>query len=518
MNNMLIPKPFKQEFSEGFFVLSSTAVICFADTAAEQPAQLLADYLRPASGFALPVQTAGTGNGNCIVLQTTASGNAEEFPSEHYRISVKEHQIKLAGDTTEALVRAIQTLRQLFPPEIYADTVQDVFWQITCQEIDDSPAFRWRGMMIDSARHFFPKEQVCRMIELFAQHKINIVHLHLTDDQGWRVEIKKYPRLTGIGSVRLKTVVGHECDRPRKYDDTPYGGFYTQDDLREIVDFAARRCITLVPEIDMPGHMAAAICAYPDWGNFPENHVPVRPHWGISYQILSPRKEVIEAMKDILGEIMDIFPGKYIHVGGDEARKDEWEISPDAQEVMAEQGCRSEKELQDYFTGEINKFICSRNRRMLGWEEILNDSLEKSSIILSWRDRNMEMAAVKRGISSIIASRMFAYFDYYQADTRYEPVAGGECLPLEKVYQFRPLPDALAEEDKKYILGGQGQLWSEYIPDGSHQEYMAFPRSCALAEKLWTPENLCRLLDFKQRLQHHRRRLAVQRVNACPLP
>ena len=518
MSNMLIPKPVKQEFTEGLFVLSPTAVICFADSTAEKPAQLLAEYLRPASGFALPLLAANTSKGNCIVLQTTGTGKAEEFPSEHYHISVKNNQITLSGDTPEALVRAIQTLRQLFPAEIYADTAQDVAWQVTCQEIDDAPAFRWRGMMIDSARHFFPKEQVCRMIELFAQHKINIVHLHLTDDQGWRVEIKKYPRLTEIGSVRKQTIVGHECDRPRKYDNTPYGGFYTQDDLREIVAFAARRYITIVPEIDMPGHMAAAICAYPNWGNFPENHVPVRPHWGISYQILSPKKEVIEAMKDILGEIMDIFPGKYIHIGGDEARKDEWEISPEAQQVMAEQNCCSEKELQNYFTGEINQFIRSRNRRMLGWEEILNDSLEKSSIILSWRNRNMEFEAVKQGICSIIANRMFAYFDYYQADTRYEPVAGGECLPLETVYQFRPMPDSLAEEDKKYILGGQAQLWSEYIPDGKHQEYMAFPRCCALAEKLWTPETQCRLLDFKQRLAQHRQRLNIQQVNACPLP
>lgn len=516
----LLPRPVKYQETQESFILNADSVINYSSSAARQAAGLLAEYLSKPTGFDLKIQEKSAPENGCIFLDCPADSefSTDEFPDESYQLTVNTNAVLLKGATPAALARGIQTLRQLFPAEIYSGEVRSIQWLLPGVEIEDKPAFRWRGMMIDSARHFFDKKQVCRMIELFAQHKFNTVHLHLTDDQGWRVEIKKYPKLTEIGSIRKQTVIGHECDRPRKYDNTPYGGYYTQEDLREIVEFARKRYITIVPEIDMPGHMAAAICAYPEWGNFPENHVPVRPHWGISYQILSPKAEVIAAMKDILSEIMDIFPGRYIHIGGDEARKDEWDISPEAQQVMAENDCKSEQELQFYFTDEIRKFINSRNRRMLGWEEILHDSLEKSSFILSWRNKGKEIEAAKNGIHSIIANRLFAYFDYYQADTRYEPIAGGECLPLETVYQFRPVPDCLSAEEKQFILGGQAQLWSEYIPTNEHQEYMAFPRCCALAEKLWTPEEQCRLLDFKQRLIKHRSRLNIQQVNACPLP
>ena len=520
MIDSLIPRPVRMKITEGIFFLRPEARILACGPRSGDLAGLLAEYLRPATGFSLPVLCGSDILPGDILLQSAGANPPDEtgFANEHYQLFVRRDQVLLTGDNAESLARGIQTFRQLFPPEIYTMEVRKQEWQIPCVEIEDESAFRWRGMMLDAARHFFSKNEICRMIELFAQHKINVVHLHLTDDQGWRVEIKKYPRLTEVGSIRQSTIIGHECDRPRKYENIPYGGFYTQEDLREIVEFAARRCIAVVPEIDMPGHMAAAICAYPEWGNFPENHVPVRSHWGISWQILSPKAEVIAAMKDILGEIMDIFPGRYIHIGGDEARTDEWEICPEAQAIMAEHNCRSERDLQHYFTAQIQDFIQSRGRRMIGWEEILSPSLCPESCICSWRNKGKETEAALQCRYAVVANQRFAYFDYYQADPRYEPTAGGEFLPAEMVYQFRPLPDSLPEENRRYILGGQGQLWSEYIPSLNHLEYMAFPRSCALAEKLWTPERLCRWPDFLKRLHGHRLRLEQEQVHSCPVP
>ena len=332
------------------------------------------------------------------------------------------------------------------------------------------------------------------------------------------MEIRRYPNLTAVGSIRRRTVIGQESAHPKRYDETPYGGFFTQADIRKIVAFAARRHMTIVPEIDMPGHMAAAICAYPELGNYPENKVEVRDCWGISYQILSPRRSTIEFMQNVLEEILELFPSRFIHVGGDEARKDEWQICHEAQRIMAEQGLRNEQELQSYFIGEMGRFLRSRGRRMIGWDEILEGGLAEGAAVMSWHGEAGAVAAAGLGHDAVMASKEFVYFDYFQADPAHEPLGIGGDLPAEKVYRFHPLPKGLSEEEKTHILGGQAQLWSEYIPNLSHLEYMAFPRACALAEKLWSPEEGADFVDFKRRLDCHRARLAVMKVHAHPLP
>ncbi len=515
----LIPRPISVRENGQNFRLVPDARIVVQSADARGPAELLAEYLAPATGYSLPVVEESPRAGD-ILLRENGENQADDagFVKENHTLEITAENIVLTGANAAALIRGIQTLRQLFPPEIYSSEKQNCDWSLPGVLIEDAPAFRWRGMMLDVARHFFSVEEVCRMIELFAQHKINLVHIHLTDDQGWRVEIRRYPKLTEVGSIRKRTVIGQEWARPKRYDETPYGGFFTQDDIRKIVAFAARRHITLVPEIDMPGHMAAAICAYPELGNYPENKVEVRDCWGISYQILSPRKSTIEFMQNVLAEIMELFPSKFIHIGGDEARKDEWQINYEAQCIMAEHGLKDEHELQSYFIGEMGKFIRSRGRRMIGWDEILEGGLADGAAVMSWHGDSGAVAAARLGHDSVVASKEFLYFDYFQADPAHEPLGIGGDISAEKAYRFSALPAVLSEEEKTHILGGQAQLWSEYIPNIRHLEYMAFPRACVLAEKLWSPESGACFVDFKKRLDWHRARLANMKVNAHPLP
>ena len=515
----LIPRPVSVRENGQNFHLTPDSRIVVQSADARGPAELLAEYLSPATGFPLPVTEENPRTGD-LILRETGDNQPDDagFVKENHTLEVTSEQIVLSGANAAALVRGIQTLRQLFPPAIYSQEKQNCDWIVPGVFIEDAPAFRWRGMMLDVARHFFRVEEVCRMIELFAQHKINLVHIHLSDDQGWRVEIRRYPKLTEVGSIRKRTVVGQEWARPKRYDETPYGGFFTQDDIRQIVAFASRRHVALVPEIDMPGHMAAAICAYPELGNYPENKVEVRDCWGISYQILSPRKSTIEFMQNVLEEIMELFPSKFIHIGGDEARKDEWQINCEAQYIMAEHGLKDEHELQSYFIGEMGKFIRSRGRRMIGWDEILEGGLAEGAAVMSWHGDAGAVSAAGTGHDSVVATKEFLYFDYFQADPAHEPLGIGGDISAEKVYRFHALPASLSGEKKKHILGGQAQLWSEYIPNLRHLEYMAFPRACALAEKLWSPEENACFVDFKKRLDWHRSRFAAMKVNAHPLP
>ncbi|MBO5721835.1 MAG: beta-N-acetylhexosaminidase [Lentisphaeria bacterium] len=519
MGNISLIPQVKTLQENGFvFNLSAASRIAAATAGAVKAAELLAEYLRKSTGFALPVVSEVCPGD--IVLSENGLDQCDDcgFYNERYTVKVTGENIFIAGGNTAALVRGIQTLRQLFPAEVYSEKVVDCNWSVPGVEIEDEPAFRWRGIMIDVARHFFNKNEVCRMIELAAQFKVSVVHLHLTDDQGWRVEIKRYPKLTEIGSVRKRTIIGHESSRPRKYDYTPYGGFFTVEDLREIVEFAAKRAIMLVPEIDMPGHMCAAIAAYPELGNFPQHQLDVRDCWGISYQILSPRDYTVEFMQNVLNDIMDIFPGRFIHIGGDEARKDEWAISPDAQEIMARENCKNESELQSYFIRRMSEVITARGRRMIGWNEIMHGGLADGAAVMSWQDTSYGNDAAKMHHDVVMAPKTMTYLNYYQADPAHEPPAIGGDISAEMVYRFNPVCAELNEDEQKYILGGQAQMWSEYIDNIKLWEYHAFPRYCALAEKLWSPADKCYFADFVKRLNSIRKKFAVQDVNAHVLP
>jgi hexosaminidase len=390
-----------------------------------------------------------------------------------------------------------------------------VAWTVPCVEITDHPRFGWRGLLIDPARHFIPKSEVLKFLDVMAAHKLNRLQVHFTDDQGWRIEIKKYPRLTEVGAWRDETLVGHMSQKPWKFDGQKHGGAYTQDDLREIVEYAAQRHITIVPEVEMPGHARAAIASYPHLGVFPEQQQKLRPwtRWGISEDILAPRPQTIAFCKDVLTEIMAIFPSRYIHIGGDEAVKTQWKASQEIQQMIRDQGLRDESELQAWFTKQINAFLTERGRRLVGWDEILEGGLAPGAVVMSWRGEKGGIAAAQSGHDVVMAPTSHTYLDYYQGPRESEPLAIGGNLPLETVYRYEPVPAALSPDQAKHVLGAQAQLWSEYIPDAKQLEYMAYPRACAICEVLWSPRQDRRLDSFLPRLRSHLQRLDAASVN-----
>ena len=522
----LIPQPVEVKAHDGTFTLAPDARIIAASKGAEDAAGLLARYLRPATGFALPVAKGAPKNGD-IVLREHGRGTEDchGFGDESYALAVTAARAEIDAPGRLGLLRGIQTLRQMFPAAIYAAKKQaKTQWIVPCAAIKDRPAYRWRGLHLDVSRHFFTVEEVKRFIELLAQHKFNILHWHLTDDQGWRLEIKKYPKLTTVGSIRKKTLVGHNETYPHKFDGKPHKGFYRQSEVKNVVAFAAARGVTIVPEIDMPGHMQAAIAAYPQLGNYPETNFGVREMWAISQHILNPSPVTVKFMENVLDEVLKLFPSKYIHIGGDEALKREWQESEYANLRMAELRCRNADEMQTWFMREIGKYLQKKGRFYIGWDDILEGGLPDGAAIMNWHatGSSWDNHALDKATAAkqyvINADSSFTYFDHYQAMPENEPLAIGGYLPCEKVYAYRPestLPPAQA----KYVLGGQGQLWTEYIGTMQYLEYMAYPRACALAEKLWSPRGIDTFRGFVDRLgAAHRERLNAQQVHAHPLP
>ncbi|MBS3764872.1 MAG: family 20 glycosylhydrolase, partial [Planctomycetes bacterium] len=406
------------------------------------------------------------------------------------------------------LARGVQVLRQLFPTEIFSDTLAtDVDWVLPCVSIESRPRFRWRGLHLDVSRHFFGVDAVCRYIDLLAMHGFNVFHWHLTDDQGWRIEIKKHPRLTDVGSQRPYTLVGHESARPRHYDDESYGGFYSQEEVRRIVQYAAKRRVNIVPEIDMPGHMQAAIAAYPELGNTAMTLTP-RCHWGISQHILNPQPSTVRFMQEVLEEVTDLFGWRFIHVGGDEAVKVEWSESRGAQERMSELKLASEAQMQSWFISQMDQFLTERGRRLIGWDEILQGGLAPGAAVMSWRGIDGGIEAARQGHDVVMCPNNSTYFDHYQAEpVEEEPLAIGGLTALRDVYEYEPIPDEMTDAEASHVLGSQGQLWTEYIENLEKLEYMAYPRACALAEVTWTESSRKSWGDFQSRLDVHRERL-----------
>ncbi len=505
----LIPRPQQLIEAEGVFNLTAATRIVLDNHAEAEMGELLAEYVHAAAGLQLEVTSAETAG--AIVLEQTGRDepDANGFRDEHYELVVEKTQVRLTAPTSYGLARAIQTLRQLLARQEGA--------VLPCVRIIDEPRFRWRGMMMDVARHFFTVEEVCRFIDLIALHRFNRLHLHLTDDQGWRVEIRRYPKLTEVGSLRPCTLIGHEGKRPREYDSQPYGGFFTQDDIRRFVEYARRRRIELVPEIDMPGHMQAAIAAYPELGCLDATIRP-RCHWGISQHILNVEPATVQFMQHVLEEVMELFPGRYIHVGGDEALKYEWAESRSVQARMLKLGLSHEDQLQAWFINQMAETITAHGRTLVGWDEILEGGkLPPSAVVMSWRGEKGGIEAAHHGNDVVMAPGSHVYFDHYQAEpTAEEPLAIGGLSTLGHVYSYEPIPSALPAEERHHVLGSQGQLWAEYIPSMKQLEYMAFPRACALAEVLWLRKEERNFGDFRQRLAVHRRQLDALNVNARP--
>ncbi len=510
----VIPVPVSAHFTNrGTFTITAETTIGYSANAKDK-AEQLAGMLRPATGFALKVEPSSAKNNSIRLVMEEAAGR---IPLEGYELSIDRDSIHVTASSRAGLFYGCQSLLQLLPVDIYKKTkAKDINWTVQAMEIRDYPRFGWRGAMLDVARHYMPKEFIFKLIDTLAMHKMNSLQLHLTDDQGWRIEIKKYPKLTETGAWRKETLLGHYRDKPHKYDGKKHGGFYTQDDIREIVEYAKQRHVNIVPEIEMPGHTQAAIASYPHLGNTKEK-LPVRILWGVNPNIVNPNESTILFFQDILTEVMELFPSKFIHIGGDEAPKDQWKASADAQKRIKELGLKDEHELQSYFIKRMDKFLASKGRRLIGWDEILEGGLAPGATVMSWRGEAGGIKAAQMGHDVVMAPTTYTYFDYYQSRDKNQPLAIGGFLPLEKVYGYDPVTKALTEEQAKHVLGTQGQLWTEYISTPQKAEYMGFPRLTALAEVAWTPRGKKDYADFIDRLKVHNKRLDFLGVNYCKL-
>lgn len=510
----IIPQPVRLELKTGQFILD-TACIVATDPGAVEIAEGFVRSLVPALGieyvvFPEPPQ------GKHKPLWLRLDPALADLGSEGYRLRVAPDRVEMAAAEPAGLFYATQTLRQLMPPEIFSQVpLSGVEWAIPCVEIEDSPRFPWRGAMLDVCRHFMPKDFILKYIDLLALHKCNTLHWHLTEDQGWRLEIKKYPRLTEVGAWRKGTVVGQGDEESTyfAYDNVPHGGFYTQEDAQEVVAYAKSRFVRVVPEIEMPGHCQAAIAAYPELGNTGKQ-LEVCKHWGIIEAVFNVEESTIRFLQDVLDEVMEIFPSPFIHVGGDEVPKKEWKGSPSAQKRIRELGLKDEEELQSYFTRRMDAFLAGRGRRLIGWDEILEGGLAPGAAVMSWRGEEGGISAANAGHDVVMAPYQYLYLNtpQIQEDTHRK---NGNFLPLEKVYQYDPLPAAIDPARARHVLGAQAELWSESIGDPGRMEYMSFPRLCALAEVDWAPPETKNYDDFKSRLLVHLNRLDGLKVNYC---
>ena len=493
------------------FVLDTDTRIALSDptdTELRRLAEFWAAPVRAASGFSLPVaaNAAVVNEANTVTLRL--SSGAPEGNEERYQLDVTSSAINVSAVTPAGLFYGLQTLHQLLP-------VDGQEWSMPAVVIEDNPRFRYRGMHLDVGRHFFPVAFIKRYIDLLATYKMNTFHWHLTEDQGWRIEIKKYPRLTSVGAFRRETVLEKHFD-PYIGDGQPHGGFYTQDDVRDIVAYAHDRYITVIPEIEMPGHSTAALAAYPELA-CTDGPFEVSTVWGIKEDIYCPTEETFQFLEGVLTEVMDLFPSTYIHIGGDEAPKTRWETSDLAQEVIAREGLADEKELQSYFIRRIESFLQQHGRRLIGWDEILEGGLAPQATVMSWRGMDGGIEAARQGHDVIMTPTSHTYFDYYQADSDGEPLAIGGLLTLEKVYGFEPVPNALSLGEATHVLGAQGNVWTEYMATTDYIEYMVFPRMLALAEVVWSPKTARNWDSFSRRLPHQLQRLDKLGVNYRPV-
>ena len=476
----IIPQPVDVKANEGVFTITPrTAVVARGQAAAE--AQQLVEALAPPMGLRLALAASDRpDDAIALALDEALKG---KLGDEGYTLEVAPRRIDLRAAGPAGLFYGIQTLRQLLPPDVYrGGTAKGVAWTAPCVKITDYPRFGWRGLLIDPARHFIPVGDVRKYIDAMALHKSNRLQVHLTDDQGWRIEIRKYPKLTEIGSKR-------------DHSGGP-GGFYTQEDIRQLVRYAQERHITIVPEIEMPGHTGAARDSYPEvLALSPQNRG----------RVLAPRPRAVAFMQDVLAEVMGLFPSRFIHIGGDEASTAEWTTSDEMKAQMQSLNLKDVHELHSWFIQQMDAYLAKHGRRLVGWDEILQGGLAQGATVMSWRGVKGGIAAARAGHDVVMAPTSHTYFDYRQA--RQEKGFGGSVLPLEQVYGFEPIPAELDAGQARHILGGQGQLWGEMIKDEQRREHMTYPRACALAETLWSPGQPRDFRQFRQRLTHHLLRL-----------
>jgi hexosaminidase len=493
----IIPRPVSLKWGKGRFYLGEDTLIA-VDSGNDELVQLgryLSDQIKFYTGLTLNIVYTNEIESGQKAIYIKIWHARGDIGIESYGMQVAREAVNIDGDSPAGVFHGIQTLLQL----LHITDARTCETDIPAVEVHDYPAFPWRGMHLDVCRHFFPKEFIKKFIDLLAMYKFNTFHWHLTEDQGWRIEIKKYPKLTEIGAWRTEK------------DGTRYGGFYTQDDIRDIVEYAGQRYITIVPEIELPGHARAALAAYPEY-SCTGGPFEVANEWGVFDDVFCPgRDETFAFLEDILKEVCNLFPGVYFHIGGDECPKKRWHEHDLCQKRMKEEGLKNEEELQSYFIKRIASCLTFKSKEMMGWDEIMEGRLPMNSSVMCWRDEKYAIEAAEGHRYVVMTPMTHCYFDFYQAKEG-EPKAIGGFLPLETVYEFDPIPKNILSKARRFILGGQGNIWTEYMPNSNHVEYMALPRMCAMAEALWSPIESRDFSDFKNRLKSHYNRFDLIEV------
>ena len=491
-DSKIIPAPDKQIFLDGFFKLNDNTTINYPKEF-KNSVNFLSSYLNQGKTQYLSIKNKNASKNFVQFLLDEKISN-----DEAYKIEIKKNGITITSRDNKGAFYAIQTLRQLIPASFEDKTYPNTEISIKCQIIEDSPRFKYRGMHLDVGRHLFSVEFIKKYIDALAMLKFNTFHWHLTEDQGWRIEIKKYPKLNTIAAYRDSTLAGHYTDRPRKYNKIKYGGYYTQEQVKDIVNYALEREITIIPEIEMPGHSKAAIAAYP-YLSCEEKPVNVATLWGVFDDIYCSKEETFKFLEDVIDEVVDLFPGKYIHIGGDEAPKKRWEKCKNCQSVIKRESLKDEHELQNYFISRMEKYINSKGKKIIGWDEILEGGLAPNATVMSWRGISGGIKAANMKHDVIMTPNATCYLDHYQSKDKNEPLAIGGYTPLEEIYNYEPIPEELDSESSKYIIGAQGNVWTEYMSTSEYVEYMVFPRIFALSEVVWS-KNKSNFEEFTSRV------------------
>lgn len=502
MNVSIIPKPVKIEVKDDVFTLTKQMKFNFIS----EDAVKAVNYLNGKFNFIRAVDKSGA--------KINFISDEKIKRTGEYNLQVDSDGIRIYANDENGFFYGVQTLLQLMPVEVFKpDFKPDQKYDIPFVNINDYPRFEYRGMHLDVCRHFMPVDFVREYIDHLAMHKMNKFHWHLTEDQGWRIEIKKYPKLTEISAFRDGTLIGHARDKPRKYDNIRHGGFYTQEQIKDVVKYAEERCITVIPEIELPGHSVAALAAYPQFA-CTEGPFEVEKNWGIFDDVYcAGKEETFQFLTDVLSEVIELFPSKYIHIGGDECPKTRWKECPDCQKRIKNEKLKDEHELQSYFIKRIEKFLTSKERLLIGWDEILEGGLAPEATVMSWRGTKGGIEAAKENHNVIMTPTSHCYFDYYQGEKENEPLAIGGYLPLEKVYSYEPVPKELPEDKHKFILGAQGNVWTEYMKTPDHVEYMVFPRIDAMSEVTWSKPEVKDYKEFKKRLEVQLKRYELMGIN-----
>lgn len=528
----LVPAPAHLEIGSGSFTFNTDTTISINTPELFTVADYWVNFFTVATGFNLPVVHSTSSNQNhdknSVILELVKKEAFTGSNTEAYVLSVTSEQINIQASTPRGIFYGLMSLRQLLPAQVESPSpINNISWAVPAVTIEDEPLYSYRGMHLDVSRHFFPVEFIKRYIDILAFHKMNYFHWHLTDDQGWRIHIDAYPLLTEKSARREKTVIGHTYDRDVAYRNEPVEGFYTKAQIKDIVEYAAQRHVTIIPEIDIPGHASTILYAYPEFGCDADakpksesqnalQQAQVQPHFGIFPQVLCPTEPTFEFLRVMFGEVAEMFPGEYLHIGGDEVKKTQWKQSKFVSELMQRENLADYHEVQSYFIRRVSEIVTDLDKKMIGWNEILDGGIAPNATIMSWQGTEGGIAAAEMGHDAIMSPGNYVYFDHFQSRSIDEPLAIHGITPLSETYSYNPMPEAFAGTEKaKHILGAQGQLWTEYVPTPEKAEYMVLPRLSAVAEINWTPLANQSWQSFSARLPNLFARFDAMDVNAA---